>query len=134
RFRGPGEPALGDQPRRAVQVSAARVVAEPAPEPQHRFLARTGEGLHGGKALKEALVVRDDGRDLRLLEHHLREPDAVRIARALPRQVVAAMGALPVDELAGERDGNRCLTPISDYIRRLMAAFILRRLGQAILV
>ena len=47
------------------------------------------ERAHVGEARDEALVVGQHGRDLRLLQHDLREPDAVRVARVLPGQRVA---------------------------------------------
>ena len=55
-----------------------------------------------GKALEKALVIRDHGSDLRLLQHDLGEPDAVGIARVLPRQVVTAVCALPGDDARSE--------------------------------
>ena len=102
RFRKlPGVP-LDHELRGAVQVTGTRVVAEPAPQTQDVVLARGGEAGDVGKPGPEALVVRDDGRDLRLLQHDLGQPDRVRVARALPGQVVAALAALPRHELCGE--------------------------------
>jgi hypothetical protein len=90
-----------DRLRGAMQVAGPAVVAEPAPEREHVVERRRGERAHVGKAGDEALEVAEHGRDLRLLQHHLGEPDAVRIA-ALPGQPVAAVLALPVDDAAGE--------------------------------
>src|SRR5581483_12071296 len=55
-----------------------------------------------GKGLDKTLEIRDDGRDLRLLQHHLGEPYAIRIARALPWQVMPAVTAVPEENARGE--------------------------------
>src|SRR4029077_14373021 len=77
--------------RSRVQVPAAGVVAQTAPELQHLVLRSRGQRLHGREATQEALVVRNDGAHLSLLEHHLGEPDAVGVARALPREAPTAV-------------------------------------------
>src|SRR6185503_9097493 len=102
------------------------VVAEPAPEPQHLVLRGTGERGRGRIGFQKPLVVRNDRRDLRLLQHDLGEPDAIRVARSLPRQPAPPVAALPGDELCGKRHG----VPFS----QTMLAFVLRRLAQAVLV
>jgi len=93
----PGMP-LDDELRGAMKVPGPRVVAEAAPEPQHFVLARQRQAGEVRKPLAEALVVRHDRRNPSLLQHDLGEPDRVRIARALPGQVVAAVAALPADD------------------------------------
>ena len=98
RFRKLAGMSLDDELRGAVEVAGTRVIAEPAPQAQDLVLARRGEAGDVGKAGAEALVVRDDRRNLRLLQHDLGEPDRVRIARALPGQVVAPVAALPADD------------------------------------
>jgi hypothetical protein len=71
----------------------------PAPRPAGR-----GQRLHGREALQEARVVVQHGGHLGLLQHHLGQPHAVGVARALPGQVVAAVLALPgAAPLGGER-------------------------------
>ena len=55
-----------------------------------------------GEAREETLIVGNDRGDLGLLEHDLRQPDAVRIARILPGQIVAAVATLPRDDAGGE--------------------------------
>ena len=89
--------------RAAVQVARTRVIAQPAPQPQHLVLGRGGQAGDVGKALEKARVVAQHRRHLRLLQHDFRQPHAVRIARALPRQAVAAVLALPVDDAGGKR-------------------------------
>src|SRR5439155_21047349 len=92
-----------------MQVARAGVVAEAAPEPQHLVLVRASERLHVGKAGHEALVVGNDRRHLRLLQHHFREPDAVWVARVLPGKPFAPVTALPGDEKACESGHARIL-------------------------
>ena len=87
-----------DRLRRRMQMMRAAVVAEAAPELEHAVDRRRGQRAHVGKGVEEALVVRDDRRDLRLLQHDLGQPDPIRVARALPRQIVAAVRPLPGDE------------------------------------
>src|SRR5438105_7093118 len=126
RLRCSREPARGNLHRRLAQVAAARVVAKAAPEPEHVVFRGSREAMHVGKAYEKALVVRDDSGDLRLLQHHLGEPDAIGIARALPGQAVAAVPALPGDQLLRETHRVR--------FSQTMLAFILRRLAQAVMV
>ncbi len=114
--RGNSPPMLGDDRlRRRMQVMRAAVVAESAPVLEHAIVRRGGQRAHVGERGEKALVVRDDRRDLRLLQHDLGQPDPVRVARALPRQVVAAVrraarrrGARQTREGAGKpRCGER---------------------------
>src|SRR4051812_42520761 len=65
--------------------------------------------------MHEPLVIGDHGRDLRLLQHDLRDPDRVWIA-LLPWQIVPAMALLPLDDIARERRhswerGRRMIAP-----------------------
>ncbi|MCY1205632.1 hypothetical protein D9M72_171850 [compost metagenome] len=93
--------------RAAVHVARAAVVAQAAPQAEHLVLGAGGQRRHVGEALEKAREVAQHGRDLGLLEHHLREPDAVRIARVLPRQFAATVAALPAHDLCGEIGGQR---------------------------
>src|SRR5581483_10223978 len=90
-----------------------------------------GERDEIGKASQEALVVRNHGADLRLLQHDLGQPDAIRIARVLPGQVLAPMHSLPGDHLRREvfawrypaavhrsRSLSRCLSCSSGFSLR----------------
>ena len=61
----------------ALQVAGARVVAEARPQVQHFIDRRRGERRHVGEARHEALVVRDDGGHLGLLQHDLRHPHPI---------------------------------------------------------
>ena len=77
--RGNAPPMLGDNVvRRRMQVMRPPVIAETAPVFEHARERRRGKGIHVGELGEQALVVRDDRRDLRLLQHDLGQPDAVR--------------------------------------------------------
>ena len=65
----------------------APVVAEAAPALEQSLLARLGERLESWEPFQEAFVVGNDGRDTSLLQHDLRDPDAVGIAGPAPGQV-----------------------------------------------
>jgi hypothetical protein len=78
---------LADLARGGVQVARTRVVAEPGPLREHVVERRGGERAQRRELREPALPVRDHGRDAGLLEHHLADPDRVRISRAAPRQV-----------------------------------------------
>ena len=80
-----------DRARRFVQMMRTTVVAETAPELEHAIDGRFGQRGYVRKRREKSLVVRNDGRHLRLLQHDLGEPDAIRIVRALPREIVAAV-------------------------------------------
>ena len=95
---------LGDDDlRAAMEIARARVVAEAAPGGEHLAEVGGGQRADVGEARGEALVVGEDGRHLRLLQHDLGEPDAVRVARVLPGQRMAAVLLLPGDDALGER-------------------------------
>ena len=81
----------------AVQQMRAAIVTEPAPELQHAIEWRSREGARARKFRNKPLVIGNDGRDLSLLQHDLGDPDAVGVARVLPRQIAAAMHSLPID-------------------------------------
>jgi len=134
-----------DPARGRMKVSGARVIAKAAPETQHLVLGCLRQRLHVGKSAQKALVIGDHRVDARLLQHHLGEPDAVRIARTLPGKVMASVAPLPADELASKIAHLRILARRFDGGLRFrhhpsslglhpMLAFIVRRLAQAVLV
>jgi hypothetical protein len=58
--------------RGGVQIASAGVVAEPAPECEDLILGlRRQDWRYSGKRATETRVVREDRRDLRLLQHDL---------------------------------------------------------------
>ncbi len=122
--RGKTPPCSGDDRlRRAMQQMRAPVVAQPAPLLEHALDRRGGEARHVGKRRDETLVIGNDGRDLRLLQHDLGQPDAIRIARVLPGQIVAAGAPLP-----GDQRGREALSStVAADARRVRAAGSPRR-------
>src|SRR5450759_2168385 len=63
-----------------------------------RCKLRAGERGDIGEALEKTAVIRNHRGDLGLLQHDFGDPDAVGIARALPRQVVAAVALVPGEQ------------------------------------
>ena len=93
---------------RGAGAGCARARSSPARSTARARRPRTRRRTAtSGKRARKALVVRNHGRDLRLLQHDLREPDAIGVARALPRQAVAAVAPLPDDDARGERGRAR---------------------------
>ena len=88
--------------RAPVQVAGAAVITQAAPQPQ--YLVQTGVSQHGhsGEPFYKPGEVGLDGNNLGLLQHDFRQPDPVRIAGGLPREIVAAMLGLPRNHLRGE--------------------------------
>ncbi len=62
--------------------------------------------VHGREAFEEARVVAEHGGDLGLLQHDFGQPDAVGVARVLPRQRVAAMAAAASRSRRAEKVGS----------------------------
>lgn len=60
---------LHDDTRSRMQVTSACVVAESAPVREHLLFVRGGKCGDGRERGYETLVIRDDGSDLRLLQH-----------------------------------------------------------------
>src|SRR5207302_1803925 len=87
-----------------MHVARTRVIAEPGPQVEHVIDGCIGKRTHGWKSLQEALVVGNDRRDLRLLQHDLRHPHAIGRAVALPGKIVSALAGVPLDQCG--RDGG----------------------------
>ena len=113
-----------------MQIARPRVIAETGPQLEHRFQRRTRQIGQGREAIEKALVIGDDRADLRLLQHDLGQPDAIRIARILPGQRVTSALALPVDQASGEgMFGHR----VSGLLRALLSRFSTVNRAQAII-
>ncbi len=77
--------------RGGVEIARARVVAESLPHAEHLGFRGGGEFGKIGEAREPLFVKRDDGRDLRLLEHDFGNHDRVRIVRAPPREIAPVL-------------------------------------------
>ena len=88
-----------------VQIAGAAVVAQARPQIEHIILRRGGQRGHIGKAGDKARIIIEHGGHLGLLQHDFREPHPIRLAH-LPRQMVAAMLALPGNQALGEIGGG----------------------------
>ena len=75
---------------RPVQVARAAVVAQARPQREHAVRFGSGQCGQIRKGEHEAFEIRDHAADLGLLQHDFGQPDPVRAARMLPRQVVSA--------------------------------------------
>ena len=96
-------------PYSAEQISAARFKARARRlSPCLPFIHHIGhgggrKGIDGRKALHKSLPARQNARDLRLLEHHLGNPDGIWIACIAPRQILQAR---PLFADASDESGN----------------------------
>ncbi|APG30742.1 Hypothetical protein GbCGDNIH2_8035 [Granulibacter bethesdensis] len=99
----PGNPA-----RTGQQIACPRVITKPGPGGHHRLIRGCGQRLYRGEAGDETLEIGYDGCNGGLLEHHLTEPDAVRIGD-FPRQRTpwqgTAMPGIPLQKRRGRRNG-----------------------------
>ncbi|HEX3421674.1 MAG TPA: hypothetical protein VHT01_10605 [Candidatus Udaeobacter sp.] len=78
----------------SVEISRASVIAEALPRVQDLVLGGPSKRVEIWKRTQPVVIIRDDGGDLRLLEHELGNEDCVWIDRSAPREV-AAMAAIP---------------------------------------
>ena len=85
-----------------VQVAGACVISQPCPVIEHRVYRGARQAGNIGEAQDKTLVVGNDRSHLGLLQHDLRNPDAIRIPIALPGQAMAPMGAVPTQYSATE--------------------------------
>ena len=85
-------PALGrDLLRGTMEIQAAAVVAEPLPLPDDVRRRSSGERCDCRPPLQPGEITRDHALDLRLLQHHLRDEDRVRVLRPPPWQVASVL-------------------------------------------
>ena len=90
-----------------VQISRPTVVAEARPFAEHLAERSAGQGPKGRESLQKTPVREEDTGDLRLLEHHLADEDAVRIAGVSPRKVAPRPPVPREDAPAKRRVGCR---------------------------
>ncbi len=86
----------------AVEVAATAVIAQPGPVLQNIIERGRGECRQVRETLQETLVIRNNGIDLRLLQHDFRNPDAIAVAALLPGQIMAASLIMPAEQGCGK--------------------------------
>ncbi len=84
--------------RTAMQIARAAVITQATPQRQHCILLCISQSQHIRKLLQKSLVIRNYRTHLRLLQHDFRKPNPIRLTRLLPRQMVATMHKLPVNQ------------------------------------
>ena len=99
---------LGEQSGERVRrrLVAVRLDLWELPQPQHLIQRGAGEGLHVGEGAHEPPEVGNHGRDLGLLEHDLRDPDAVEVPRPPPGEI-AAVPVEPGEKARSDLQGER---------------------------
>ena len=96
--RSISRPAIARDDRAGrMQPDRAAVVTEPDPRCQNVGLRGCSQRVRVRPALQPSREARNDARDLRLLEHDLRDEDRVRIHGPPPRQV-AVLALVPGEE------------------------------------
>ena len=78
-----------DQVCRPVQVACPGVITQACPQMQNSVEWGGRQVLRRRETLHEALIIGDDGADLRLLQHDFRDPDPIWSGVDLPRQILA---------------------------------------------
>lgn len=91
-----------DDFRNRMQIASSRVIAKSLPRVEDVTLRSPGQGGEIWEAAEPFIIIRDNGGNLSLLEHELRNEDGVRIASLAPGQG-AAMAAIPTQKRAMER-------------------------------
>ncbi len=104
-FGNPTAEALDHLARSVMEVRGPRVVPQALPELEYLLLVRLGEGRNTRKLLHPSLEVGDYGPSSRLLQHHFRYEDTIRVSVSPPRKI-----ALPVPEEAAE-GGPKAVNP-----------------------
>ncbi len=84
---GTGPPSTRDGAGEPMEIVRSGVVPEPVPRLPHPPGMGRRQRVQRGKSTEKALVVIDHARDLRLLEHELRDEHAIGIACASPGKV-----------------------------------------------
>ncbi len=86
----------------SMQITTARVVTQSRPQLQHVILFGAGEVTNCGKSTHKALEVRNHRLYLRLLQHDLGYPNAIRGDCLLPWQRLASVSFKPIKYAARE--------------------------------
>jgi hypothetical protein len=70
-----------------LQIACPAVITQAGPQAQDFLLRRGSECVNVREALQKSFVVGKRGGNARLLQHDFREPDAIGIFSASPRQI-----------------------------------------------
>ncbi|MNC94744.1 hypothetical protein D3C83_116770 [compost metagenome] len=62
-----------------MQIAGPRVISQSAPQGQDLVFVRGSQAGNAGKAVDEPQEIGNHRRDLRLLQHDFRQPDAIGI-------------------------------------------------------
>jgi hypothetical protein len=84
--------AVDDVAGGGLGVANAPVIAQSLPQFKDSRQRGAGEGFHRGQRAHPSFKIRDDGLDLRLLEHDFRNPDRVGVPGAAPGKVAGVPG------------------------------------------
>src|SRR3990167_3813525 len=104
--------------RRLMQKLGPAVVAEALPSVEHIGKRHTGKHARTGVGADEFFVVLDDALHLRLLEHHFRYQNFVRVARGAPRQMRTPLFKIVVAQLPNKRFQIGRLWPHTKIVAR----------------
>ena len=85
-----------------MQIARPAVITQTAPQAQHLIQMGSRQRVDIGKSRQKTLVIAQHGDHLGLLQHDFRQPDAVGVARVLPRQIMAAVQPLPIHQTPGK--------------------------------
>ena len=86
---------------RCSQISGPGIIAQALPGVENIGFRGGGETRDITEPPQPVIIVRDDGSDLGLLEHELRDEDRVGIGGSAPGKI-AGVFAIPADERAPE--------------------------------
>jgi len=106
-----------------MEHARTTVVSKPAPRSQNFCFCGEGKMPNRGKFLQEALVVFENRRYASLLQHDLRNPDAVWVASFAPWQRALVL-AIPGQQISAKAAGMRWLGEI-DRVRHAEMIVIL---------
>ena len=87
-----------------MQIAGASVIAQPLPGMEHLVEISRGQILDPRPASEKIAKIRTDGRDRRLLQHDLAEPDMIRVGALAglgPPGQAPPMAVVPAEYLAG---------------------------------
>ena len=86
---------------RGAEITGAGVIAETLPGVQNVMFGSNCQSGEIGEALQPLFIIRDDGSDLRLLKHELRDEDGVRVVGVAPGKIAAVL-TVPGEERTPE--------------------------------